>query len=109
MRDEGWTTTSSLIPHPSSLASFFLFHVVGDAEAGAGGGVHLLGGVDGVLQFGDSFLDLGEFFFDLVLQIVDLLFRLLENPLVELTLLIAQDRHRWHTLRTLGWPKRGGL
>src|SRR5438552_6723786 len=108
MRDEGWATTSSLIPHPSSLF-FFLFHVVGNAEAGAGGGVHLSGGVDGVLQFGDSILDPGEFLFDLVFQIVDLLFRLLENPLVKLTLLIAQDRHRWHTLRTLGWPKRGEL
>src|ERR1700693_1663797 len=102
MRDEGWATTSSLIPHPSSLSAVFLFHVIRDAEARAGGGVHLLGGVDGVLQFRDSIFDLGELFFDLVLQIVDLLFRLLENPLVELALLIAQNRHRWHTLRSAG-------
>src|ERR1700694_2873985 len=109
MRDEGWATTSSLIPHPSSLSALVLFHVVRDAEPGAGRGVHVLGGVDRVLQLGDAVLDLGQFLFHLILEIADLLLGLVENSLVKFALLIAQDRHRWHTLRTFDSPKRREL
>src|SRR4051794_468777 len=77
------------------LAAFFVVHVVVDAEAGAGGGVHLLGGVDRVLQLGDPVLHLGQLFLDLVLQVADLLLRNLKRRLVELALLIGDD---WHLL-----------
>src|SRR5207253_2311362 len=77
------------------LAALVVVHVVGDAEARAGGGVHLLGGVDRVLQLGDPILHLRQLLFDLVLEIADLLLRDLERRLVELALLIGDDRHRF--------------
>src|ERR1051325_178484 len=75
------------------LATLVFVHVVGDAEAGAGGGVHLLGRVDRVLKLGDAVLDLGQLLFDLILQIADLLLGDLKRGLVKLPLLIAEDRH----------------
>src|ERR1043166_2906166 len=78
---------------PLRLSTLVLVHVVGDAEARAGGGVHLLGGVDRVLELGDAVFDLGQLLFDLILQIADLLLRDLERRLVKLSLLIAEDRH----------------
>src|ERR1043165_139830 len=75
------------------LATFFFVHVVGDAEAQAGGRVHLLRRVDRVLELGDAVLDLGQLLLDLILQIADLLLRDLKRGLVELALLIAEDRH----------------
>src|SRR5436309_6950917 len=50
------------------LAAFLIFHVVGDAEAGAGRGIHLLGRVDGVLQFCDPILHLCQLLFVLVFE-----------------------------------------
>src|SRR5262245_27729066 len=76
-----------------ALAALFIFQVIGHAEAGAGGGVHLLGGVDRVLQLRNAVLHLGQLFFDLILQIRDLLLRDLKRGLVELLLLIGDDRH----------------
>src|SRR5205085_1258659 len=76
------------------LAGFFIFHVVVDAEAGAGGGVHLLGGVDRVLQLGDPVLHLCQLFLDLVLQVADFLLRNLKRRLVKLALLIGDN---WHS------------
>ena len=88
-------TDSSFILHHSSFApSLFFFDVVGHSETRTGGGVHLFGGVDGVLQFGDSIFDLRQLFFDLFLQFTDFLFGDLLRRLVELALLIGQDRHR---------------
>src|SRR5690349_12018777 len=93
-----------LLPHRSSfcvhrslrLAPLVLVHVVTDAEARAGGGVHLLRGVDCVLQLGDAVFHLRQLLFDLILELADFLLRHLKRGLIELPLLIAEDRHRSH-------------
>src|SRR3954465_13769868 len=51
------------------VTALLLVEIVVDPEAGTGGGVHLLRGVDRVLQLGDAILDLGKFLFDPILQI----------------------------------------
>src|SRR5437867_13399433 len=71
---------STLFPY----TTLFRSEIVGNAEALASGGVHLLGGVDGVLQLGDAILDFGQFFFDLILQFVDLLLGYLQGVLIEI-------------------------
>src|ERR1051325_783840 len=75
------------------LSTFLGIHVVVDAEAVARCGVHLLRRVDRALQLGDAILHFRQLFFDLILQIVDLLLRHLKCGLVELSLLIGQNRH----------------
>src|SRR5450755_156756 len=75
------------------VRAFFVLEIIGNAEAVAGGGIHLLGGVDRALQLRDLVLDLGELFLDPVLQVADLLFGDLQRCFVELTLLISQNRH----------------
>src|SRR6059058_527720 len=84
---------SSLIVDSSAFPALFILEIVGETEAGAGGGVHLLRRIDRVLQFGDAVLHLGQLFLDLILQIRDLLLRHLKRCLVELLLLIGDDRH----------------
>src|SRR5438067_1689514 len=91
---------------PLRFATLVLFHVVADAEARAGGRVHLLRGVDRVLELGDAVFDLGELLLDLILQIADLLLRHLKCGLVELSLLISENRHSLPPKRT---PERRGL
>src|SRR5438132_14404676 len=91
---------------PLRFATLVIFHVVVDAEARAGGGVHLLRGVDRVLELGDAVFDLGELLLDLILQIADLLLRHLKCSLVELSLLISENRHSLPPKRT---PERRGL
>ena len=88
------------------FAAFVFLHVVLDAEARAGSRIHLLRCVDGVLQLGDAIFHLGELFFDLILEVADFLLGHLERGLVELSLLISQDRH--HYLPSM-WLKRRGL
>src|SRR5438270_2952769 len=88
---------------PLRFATLVLFHVVADAEARAGRGVHLLRGVDRVLELGDAVFDLGELLLDLILQIADLLLRHLKCGLVELSLLISENRHSLPPKRTPDW------
>src|ERR1043166_9101236 len=75
------------------LTALLLVEIVRDAEAGAGGAVHLLRGIDRVLQLGNAILDLRKLLFDLILQIADLLLRHLQSRLVELALLIRDHCH----------------
>src|SRR5436190_8714974 len=74
--------------------ALLFFQIVRHAKARAGGGVHLLGGVDCFLQLGDAVLDLRQLLVDLFLEIVNLRSGDLQNVLVELPLLIRQNRHR---------------
>src|SRR5688500_6314072 len=67
------------------LTALVVIEIVGHAEASAGGGVHLLRGVDRGLQLGDPVLDLRQLFLDRVLEIVDLLLGHAERGLVELS------------------------
>ncbi|PYQ36140.1 MAG: hypothetical protein DMF57_01010 [Acidobacteria bacterium] len=45
-------------------------------------------------QIGDAIFDFAQLFFDLFLQFVDLLLGYLQGVLIELALLIREDRHR---------------
>jgi hypothetical protein len=81
------------ITNSGIFAAVFVVHVVVDAEAVARCGVHLLRGVDRVLQLGDAILHLGQLFLDLVLQVADLLLRHLKRCFVKLALLVGQNRH----------------
>src|SRR5258707_6982725 len=55
------------------VSGVVVFEIVRNAEAGAGGGVHLLRGGDRILQLGDAVLHLCKLLLDLGLQIADLL------------------------------------
>ena len=75
------------------LVVALVVQIVRDAEAVTGGFVHLLRGVDGVLQLGDAVFHLRQFLLDFFFEILHFLLGHLQGAFVELSLLLGQNRH----------------
>src|SRR5690349_6191750 len=84
---------------------FLFLEIVGDAEAHAGGVVHLARRLLGVLELGETVLDLRELFQDQRFEVVDLPLRDRERVFVELLLL----RRKAHAPLPPWSPRGDGL